>query len=194
MGGIVLRKVFCVLLTVFLVLTLACCGDANSGDSSPAFNEVKDNDTGKTVSLGTDKSIFDEMFGKPESGSGADSYEYLSGALTVTYKDNLAVDIEVSGKSNRFSFYNFDFGKDIKDIEGGYEKFDDVSGYTFYSKDFDKNGKEATSPSDTYVTATLMVRDGDLGTTYKDGEYISYDIQVNAFTLPASQRATSTQP
>ena len=116
----IVKKSLWILLVLVLILGTVGCGGADN--SSPAFNEIKDNNTGKIYSLGTAKSIFDEAFGEPDDSydfGGYNNNEYLNGALTVGYKNDVAARIEAEGPSSRFSFQGFNFNMDIKSIEKG---------------------------------------------------------------------------
>ena len=160
---------------VFIILLFSGCG----GDTvAIPFNGMLDSDNGKTYKLGDSKDVFDDAFGESEFNEETGEYSYLSEVLTVAFdENNSAVRIESSGKSNRFEFYDFNFDKPLKEIEGRYEKFDKAIGYIFYSKYFDESG-EPCSSIDAICTAQLMVRRGDMEIlNLKDGEYVSYLIE-----------------
>ena len=123
-----------------------------------------------------EKEAFDNAFSTMPIEEDGDKVEYLGGILTVIFENGAAVEMKCDGSSDRFSFYKFDFSTPISQIEGRYEKFDKVSGYIFYSRYYDKDGKDV-SISDAYILANLMVRDGDL-LNMKDGQYIYYSISI----------------
>lgn len=171
-----MKKNLCVAISVLVCsLLLSSCG-GNKSDVS--FNGMLDSDSGKVYKLGDSKEIFDDAFGEPTFNEKRNEYSYLSDVLTIAYdEDDCAILIESSGKSNRFEFYDFNFDKPIKEIEGRYEKYDGASGYIFYHKYFDNNG-DVCSLLDAAYIARLMVRDGDMEVLHlKDGEYVSYSIE-----------------
>jgi len=77
-----------------------------------------DNDTNKVLSLGVSRENFDNAFNTMSIKEDGNEVEYLGGILTVTFEENIAIRIECDGSTNRFSFYNFNFGMDISVIEG----------------------------------------------------------------------------
>lgn len=156
-----------------LVLLSGCGGNV----AKVPFDGMLDSDTGKVYKLGDSKDAFDEAFGQPSPDEKERTYDYIGDILTITFdENNCAVSIESSGKSNRFEFYDFNFDKPIKEIEGRYEKFDEATGYTFYTKYFDSDGTPCSLVDRSY-SAQLMVRKGDMEILdLKDGEYVSYEI------------------
>lgn len=175
-----------ILLSILMMLFLVACS-ASEPKLDPA--DILDNDTGKIYSLGMPKEDFDNAFNSTTITEDGDTTDYLSGVLSVTYVNGMAVEIECRGRSNRFSFYNFDFSMDISEIEGRYEKNDNVSGYIFYSRYYDSDGNDV-SLSNSEITARLMVRNGDM-LDMKDGQYIQYSIE-SVSQLPQAQSDIST--
>ena len=165
------------LVSLLAVALLLCVGCAKK-ERAPAapFDGVLDVDTGNVYRLGDAKETFDSAFNDGKKDADRDYYSYLSDNLRVAYDDaGKAVEISVDGATNRFAFYNFTFDTDIASIEGRYER-SDVTGYHFYSLDFDENG-EPCKPYTGTVFVTLQVRDGDL-LDMKDGQYLEYSIQT----------------
>lgn len=184
------RKVIPMILSLaILVISLASCGEVKSG---APFNGILDTDTKITYQIGDKKEKFDKDFGNPEFDADREEYLYLSGVLTVEYDENdCAAVIESSGKSNRFEFNDFTFDKPINEIEGRYEKFDEAAGYVFYSRYYDDKGKSCDLYGAVY-TARLMVRDGDMELLdLKDGEYVSYSIELNSYVSEKIKREIS---
>ena len=167
---------------IFAFLLLACIGLtalSGCGTSKIPFNGMLDTDTDKVYQLGDSKEKFDDAFGTSKFDETSNEYSYLSGILTVVFDENeCASEIESSGKSNRFEFCNFSFDNPIKEIEGRYEKFDEATGYIFYTIYYDEKGNTC-SLYDSKYSAQLMVRDGDLDVIdLQDGEYVHYTIRI----------------
>jgi hypothetical protein len=177
----IVKSLFALSLALALFVGMAACSStANDGKAKLLPINMLDNDTGKIYSLGEEKAKFDSAFGYMGIEEDGDDAEYLSGVLTVTYSDDKAIQIEVDGSTDRFSFYNFNFAMDIKQIEGRYEKSDIATGYIFYNRYYDNKGSDVPF-IDATIEHTLMVRDGDL-LNMKDGEYLHYFISlVNAY-------------
>ena len=171
-----MKKLLCALLLMLTIYLLSAC---SSSEPKLGPGDMLDNDTGEIYSLGMSKEDFDAAFNTSAITEEGNTVKYLSGILKVAFDGGKASEIECSGNSNRFSFYNFDFGMDISQIEGRYEKFDGASGYVFYSRYYDLNGKDVPI-IDAEISAQLMVRDGD-SVNRKDGQYINYRIAVESY-------------
>lgn len=158
----------------FVLVLLACLSLCACGQKGPAPYQIIDNDTGKMYSLGDTRDVFDAAFGKGEYNEIYKAMDYLSGVLKVSYSGDKAVEIYVGAETNRFSFYNFDFSMDMKDIKGRYEESGEDWDYKHYTRYYDKKGKDIDS-SDAfkndieYTVLSLMC---------KDGEYVCCRIRV----------------
>lgn len=169
-------------LVFFVMLATVFALNACNSSNSLGPGDMLDTDTEQIFSLGDPRKRFDDSFsylGTDESdGPFGLEVEYLSGILTVTYHDDIAVSIQCDGGTNRFEFYNFDFSMDISEIIGRYDK-STTSGFIFYSRYYDDDGKDV-SFYDSTIFHTLMVRDGDL-LNMKDGQYLHYSISDDSF-------------
>lgn len=169
------KKAATIFVLIFVLLLCIGCTKQENVPTAP-FDGVLDVDTGKVYRLGDTKETFDGAFNGGKKDADRDYYSYLSDNLRITYDEaGKAIEISVNGATNRFAFYNFTFDTDIANIEGRYER-SDITGYHFYSLDFDGNG-DVCKPYTGTVYATLQVRDGDL-LDMKDGQYIEYSIRM----------------
>ncbi len=167
------KSCLCLLFLGVLLLLTAC------GEKAPTIpcNGVMDIDTGDIFKLGESKEVFDEAFGEPEYNETTNAYKYAGDVLSVEFDENdLAIDIESSGKSNRFEFYDFTFDKPLNEIEGRYEKDVDYLTFFFYTRRFDKDGNPASPGNAAYRACLVVAADDSVFLHYKKGEYVSYSI------------------
>lgn len=165
------KRIVIVFLSLTLLISLVGCG---SGKTKLSVGDMIDNDTGEVYSLETSRNQFDDAFAYMGIEEDDNKVEYLGGILEVVFENDVAVEIECDGTTDRFAFYNFDFNTEIQQIEGRYEKFDEAAGYIFYSRFYDEYGND-TEIYNSYIEHTLMVRDGDL-LNMKNGDYLHYTI------------------
>ena len=157
-----MKKLLVMMLMVFVLFALAACGgngdtpgtqdtagqetpppatqnetppaDTGSGGAELAFYQMRDNQTGKIVSLGDNISVFDEAFGEREFVSEGRrtfgtmpvvqrTYTYLDGRLIVGFdaEDNTALMIRLNASSDdvesgRFETFEVNLGMHQDDL------------------------------------------------------------------------------
>ena len=176
-------KKLVIVLVLFAVLFVGCGKKLGPAD-------MLDNDTGKVYSLGDSKEVFDQAFGSSVYNEYTHAMDYLSKMLSVEFDEaNNATRIEVSGGTNRFSFYGFDFSKSLADIKGRYKETV-MAGSNAYSTYFSVDGKALDLKNaymqDRFIVHSLHVRTTDQEITgLKAGDYVFYSVEYReGLSLP----------
>lgn len=153
-----LKRIFVSLLVTFSMFFLVACNVDNTNQSLD-FRSILDTQSGSVLSLGDDKSVFDEALGRgvynqltSESWQliwdGARAYNYINTGFTVVFYNNIAKQINLWLDIDRIEFYQMSFDMTDAEVDENFSRRSFL--YNSYFRYFDSEGQDVLEGEEYY--------------------------------------------
>ena len=170
-----MKKLFILILLLFLTLFFVACGDSapategNSLNPDLDFKSVLDTETGNIFSLGEHRSVFDDAFGEGEETLSNPQhntvfvdyvFENPTSSLSVAFVDDIAFWIHTN--SDRFVFAEASFDMTIGQLRERFAEVDDPyleEGHATFRRSYYQDGNITENPDSTVFHTTVSTRD-----------------------------------